>query len=90
MLPLTGEGGSGFNAGRPDWRELNNRRLGSDRLILIKEFQLTGMPPEDLLHHRSRSRPLAIFVGTKVAAKDHAEFINDMELIDACRRGSMR
>src|SRR5262249_53580257 len=26
---------------------------------------------------------LAIFVGTKVAAKDHAEFINNMELIDA-------
>jgi hypothetical protein len=25
---------------------------------------------------------LAIFVGTKVAAKDHAEFINNMELID--------
>jgi hypothetical protein len=25
---------------------------------------------------------LAIFVGTKVAAKDHAQFINNMELID--------
>jgi Protein of unknown function (DUF3141) len=30
---------------------------------------------------------LAIFVGTKVAAKDHAEFINNMELIDAMPPG---
>ena len=30
---------------------------------------------------------LAIFVGRKVAAKDHAEFINDMELIDAMPPG---
>ena len=30
---------------------------------------------------------LAIFVGTKVAAKDHAEFINSMELIDAMPPG---
>jgi pimeloyl-ACP methyl ester carboxylesterase len=30
---------------------------------------------------------LAIFVGTKVAAKDHAEFISNMELIDAMPPG---
>ena len=30
---------------------------------------------------------LAIFVGTKVAAKDHAEFINNMELIDSMPPG---
>jgi pimeloyl-ACP methyl ester carboxylesterase len=30
---------------------------------------------------------LAIFVGTKVAAKNHAEFINNMELIDAMPPG---
>jgi pimeloyl-ACP methyl ester carboxylesterase len=30
---------------------------------------------------------LAIFVGTQVAAKDHAEFINNMELIDAMPPG---
>jgi pimeloyl-ACP methyl ester carboxylesterase len=30
---------------------------------------------------------LAIFVGTKVAVKDHAEFINNMELIDAMPPG---
>jgi hypothetical protein len=30
---------------------------------------------------------LAIFVGTKVAAKDHAEFVNNMELIDAMPPG---
>lgn len=30
---------------------------------------------------------LAIFVGTKVAAKDHAEFIDNMELIDAMPPG---
>jgi pimeloyl-ACP methyl ester carboxylesterase len=30
---------------------------------------------------------LAIFVGTKVAAKDHAQFINNMELIDAMPPG---
>jgi pimeloyl-ACP methyl ester carboxylesterase len=30
---------------------------------------------------------LAIFVGTKVAAKDHAEFINNMELIDTMPPG---
>jgi pimeloyl-ACP methyl ester carboxylesterase len=30
---------------------------------------------------------LAIFVGAKVAAKDHAEFINNMELIDAMPPG---
>ena len=30
---------------------------------------------------------MAIFVGTKVAAKDHAEFINNMELIDAMPPG---
>jgi len=30
---------------------------------------------------------LAIFVGTKVAAKDHAEFINNMEFIDAMPPG---
>jgi pimeloyl-ACP methyl ester carboxylesterase len=30
---------------------------------------------------------LAIFVGTKVAAKDHAEFINNMELIEAMPPG---
>jgi pimeloyl-ACP methyl ester carboxylesterase len=30
---------------------------------------------------------LAIFVGTRVAAKDHAEFINNMELIDAMPPG---
>ena len=30
---------------------------------------------------------LPIFVGTKVAAKDHAEFINNMELIDAMPPG---
>jgi len=30
---------------------------------------------------------LAIFVGTKVAAKDHAEFINNMQLIDAMPPG---
>ena len=30
---------------------------------------------------------LAIFVGTKVAAKDHAEFINNMELFDAMPPG---
>jgi pimeloyl-ACP methyl ester carboxylesterase len=30
---------------------------------------------------------LAIFVGTKVAAKDHAEFINNIELIDAMPPG---
>ena len=30
---------------------------------------------------------MAIFVGTKVAAKDHAEFINNMELIDAMPSG---
>src|SRR5262245_26569525 len=30
---------------------------------------------------------LAIFVGTSVAAKDHAEFINNMELIDAMPPG---
>jgi len=30
---------------------------------------------------------LAIFVGTNVAAKDHAEFINNMELIDAMPPG---
>jgi pimeloyl-ACP methyl ester carboxylesterase len=30
---------------------------------------------------------LAIFVGTKIAAKDHAEFINNMELIDAMPPG---
>jgi hypothetical protein len=30
---------------------------------------------------------LAIFVGTKVAAKDHAEFVNNMELIDTMPPG---
>jgi pimeloyl-ACP methyl ester carboxylesterase len=30
---------------------------------------------------------LAIFVGTKIAAKDHAQFINNMELIDAMPPG---
>jgi hypothetical protein len=30
---------------------------------------------------------LAIFVGTKVAAKDHAKFINNMELVDAMPPG---
>jgi hypothetical protein len=30
---------------------------------------------------------LAIFVGTKVAAKNHAEFTNNMELIDAMPPG---
>ena len=30
---------------------------------------------------------LAIFVGTKIAAKNHAEFINNMELIDAMPPG---
>ena len=30
---------------------------------------------------------LAIFVGTKVAAKDHAQFVNNMELIDAMPPG---
>ena len=33
---------------------------------------------------------LAIFVGTKVAEKDHAESIDDMELSMRCRRGSTR
>ncbi|WP_439368063.1 DUF3141 domain-containing protein [Bradyrhizobium sp. PMVTL-01] len=30
---------------------------------------------------------LAIFVGTKIAAKDHAQFVNNMELIDAMPPG---
>ena len=46
------------------------------------------MRPEDLLQDiDARAGHLAIFVGTKVAEKNHAEFVNNMELIDAMPPG---